>query len=58
MVNMLISEHFHISEDMTQYVQRLEARIKLLEEEKQALQQKLGQTPWEPPSADNVSRPT
>ncbi|XP_046663635.1 coiled-coil domain-containing protein 85C [Homalodisca vitripennis] len=46
-------------EEMAQYVQRLEARIKSLEEEKRVLQQKLGQTPvsavtpWEPQPTDN-----
>lgn len=52
----LIQLYLNVSEDLVQYVQRLESRVKLLEEEKQALQQKLGQTPWETPPPDNVCK--
>ncbi|XP_054264528.1 coiled-coil domain-containing protein 85C [Macrosteles quadrilineatus] len=51
--------HTRSYEELVQYVQRLEARIKILEEEKRVLQQKVGQTPvsavtpWEPPPTDN-----
>lgn len=51
----------HVAEELMQYTQRLEARVRLLEEEKQALQQKLKQSPptpvipWEqPPSTTNT----
>lgn len=53
-----------VAEELVQYTQRLEARVRLLEEEKQALQQKLKQSPptpvipWEQPPSSTTNTDT